>query len=487
MRVAPVPVVILMGCLVGCFDPDPSNPADTDATETGTSTTTDPTTGPGTTSPSTSGGEESSSSGTPETTTGVDPECEAPAGQPDPACAEPSPLCIGGECAACEALAGDGCAGVDVLTPICDPESGACSPCDEHEQCATGACIRGTGQCVADEHRFWVDRAATCGAGSGTEADPLCSISEAIDAVNSQPGEDPWAIFVAGSALPYEETFGGSSDHAIAVIGPSSGLVAEINGGDDTAVIAAGGAHLYLAHLQILSTSMGRSVTCFYAGAPTSVWLDDVTVIGSGEPFVFDCDARVRRSMFDAGPVPAVAAGELVFEDSRFGPGEGLLVEGTMTMRRSSVVGPIEVVGGAMTLENSFVQHDPFYPPWSVNSTGGGTVDVVYSTIETGFTCDGNGPTSIRNSIVMGVACPSTRIDNSAVEGGVDQGDDNALFTPADLTAILANPGDLHIVPNAMTVDGLAVWRDGDPLSDIDHEPRPTEDGAADYAGADVP
>jgi len=36
-------------------------------------------------------------------------------------------------------------------------------------------------------------------------------------------------------------------------------------------------------------------------------------------------------------------------------------------------------------------------------------------------------------------------------------------------------------------IDTTAQWNEGDPLTDIDGDPRPTTDGAADYAGADVP
>jgi len=45
----------------------------------------------------------------------------------------------------------------------------------------------------------------------------------------------------------------------------------------------------------------------------------------------------------------------------------------------------------------------------------------------------------------------------------------------------------------SLTADGqaeftdIATWREGDPLVDIDGDPRPNEEGASDFAGADVP
>ena len=37
--------------------------------------------------------------------------------------------------------------------------------------------------------------------------------------------------------------------------------------------------------------------------------------------------------------------------------------------------------------------------------------------------------------------------------------------------------------PNELSLEG--VWRDGDPPTDIDGDPRPTEDGSPDFVGAD--
>jgi hypothetical protein len=48
--------------------------------------------------------------------------------------------------------------------------------------------------------------------------------------------------------------------------------------------------------------------------------------------------------------------------------------------------------------------------------------------------------------------------------------------------------GDFHLTPmGAMVFADIAVWQTGDHATDIDGDPRPAVDDAADYAGADVP
>jgi hypothetical protein len=45
-----------------------------------------------------------------------------------------------------------------------------------------------------------------------------------------------------------------------------------------------------------------------------------------------------------------------------------------------------------------------------------------------------------------------------------------------------------HLTPEgAATFADYAVWNTGDPLTDIDGDPRPGVDGAPDFPGADVP
>lgn len=49
------------------------------------------------------------------------------------------------------------------------------------------------------------------------------------------------------------------------------------------------------------------------------------------------------------------------------------------------------------------------------------------------------------------------------------------------------NQGDLHLSgTHPVEIETAATWLAGDPATDIDGDARPTMDGAADFAGADL-
>jgi len=465
--------------LSGCF-----NPSDVDIE--GTTGNHGSTSGvAGSTSEATSSEtSDGSSSSSGEASTSGAPGCTAPDGEVDPMCESPTPLCWAGECIGCDALDA-GCAALDALAPICDPD-GACSPCLEHGQCESGACVPTTGACVTARRRLWVDAAADCDAGVGTEVAPFCEVGPAAEAVASQPGDDAWAIIVAGAAVPYTESLVWSSEHPLVVVGPREGVAAEIDGTDSFAVRAIGGGHLFLSHLVLTGGNLSVVLECIYAGADTRLWVDDTTVVGGSAPFVADCDAVFRRSAFEGGPEPKGVTGSLTLEDSTIALGGGLSVSGTLVSRRNVFLGQIDVSGGSLTMENSFVRREDFPEPASIVATDGATVDILYSTITSGYGCDGGGPSAIRNSIVVGQACPSAQIDHSAVDSGVGQGDGNVQVTEAMLADVLVSTTDLHLRPDAPLVLDLAIWDEGDPEFDIDGDPRPTVPGSTDAAGADV-
>ena len=487
MRTSTLLTVLVLGVFAsgGCYD-KPGEEGGEDESSTGGpgstgAETSAASTGADSTSATASSSDDDSSDGA---STG-EPACLAPDGTPDDACESPTPLCLAGECVGCDALGDAGCGMVEATTPICDLESGACLPCVEHDQCETGACVLSSGACVAETNRLYVDITADCDTADGTLEAPLCTITSAMNTVESQPGEEPWAIFVAGAALPYAESLSWPSDHPLAIIGPSEGLGVEIQGGDP-AVSVAGGGELNLARLVIETGPDGLGLQCFYAGAPTRLGADELFVGGG---VVLDCDVIARRTRINGGGTPNVVSGSLLFEDGEVAF-NGLRIEdaAVVTLRRSLVRGTIDVLGGELTAQNVFLAEETggVIPPAFLNVTGGGTVDLVYSSVLTEFTCDGTGPTSIRNSIVVPMACPSTSIDFSAVNIGVDQGEGNAQLFPEMLGDVFL-PGDLHVFFEAPVITELAVWLDGDPETDIDGDLRPNEDGARDYAGADVP
>jgi hypothetical protein len=498
--------------LGACFDPAPVVDTETgsDGTTGGTvgQTEGDPTTSPTTTPPTTTGTE----TGDPPTTTTTDDpdttagptECEGEG--LTPACPASTPYCHDGLCTDCTALAEDACAEMDPTAPVCDGGTGLCSACTEHEQCATGACRFATGECFAESNRLWVDNTfGGCAAGTGSEDNPFCTVVEAVDVLNGQAGMEPWAIFVASSPNPYEGTIDPGGGRPIAIIGPSAGLAATLyNENAYTIDLWAQSPETYLAHLTIDRGFGGTAIRC---NTGVAVATDCNFVGGDTAADVSGCSLRLRRSAVSTGGLGMMVtaggtllADETVFEDSS----GGIVVDGgtaelyRSVVRNHYVEGGITVInGGELVLHNSMVYYNQ-YANDGVFFAGGGTVEVVHSTIIGAFTCGAMaGPSSIRNSIVMGqpfeagLECVGTAVDQSVVNMGVGQGAGNVQADDSDMGTIFVNPvtgmaADWHVLPGSIPMD-VAVHQPGDPLVDFDGDPRPTMAGAADYAGADVP
>ncbi|MCX4247890.1 right-handed parallel beta-helix repeat-containing protein [Paraliomyxa miuraensis] len=494
--------------LSACFDP--GVPVDTElaegsgttsqeqtatspGTETSTTATT-PTTGPDTDDPPTTD---------PDTTAGP-ADCEGDG--PDPACDAATPYCVDGTCVDCTGLPDGACMALDPTAPVCDAEVGVCSGCTEHEQCSTGACRYTTGECFAQSNRLWVDNTfGGCAGGTGSEANPFCTVVEAMEVLNGQAGSEPWAIFVAGSPNPYEGTVDPDNNRPVAIIGPSAGLAATLDGvAGFTIDHWAQSPETYLARLTIDRGFSGTAIRCNTG----QVFATDTNFVGGDTAAdVTGCSLRLRRSVVSTGGlgVMVTGAGELLTDQTTFeNSSGGIVIDGGSAVLRRSVVrnhyvaGGIEVInGGELQLVNSMVYYNQ-YNNDGVHVANGGTVDVVHSTIIGTFSCGGMaGPTSIRNSIVLhqpfeaGLDCTSTSVHTSVVNTGLGQGMGNVQADAMDLGTIFVNPvtgmdADWHVLPGSIP-EGVAVHQPGDPVVDFDGEPRPEMAGANDYAGADVP
>jgi hypothetical protein len=155
--------------------------------------------------------------------------------------------------------------------------------------------------------------------------------------------------------------------------------------------------------------------------------------------------------------------------------------------------------GGMLWLENSFVGGG------NVNNVSGvfvadGTADIIYSTLGAGFgtatalSCGEGTNTTIRNSLLVAAAdsdelvCPGASVMSSAVEmenvpGAISLGDMQASwFSNEDGGYDAGNFFLSGTHPEA--INTAAVWQTGDPTTDIEGTPRPTTDGAPDFAGA---
>lgn len=427
--------------------------------------------------------------------------CEAE-GTPDPACPADAPFCIDGACAGCDDAPAQACASTDPATPVCDASTGACVGCDEHDQCASGACRIATGECFSEDNRLWVDAAAAnCAAGTGTMAAPFCDVVTAMNVLNGQVGEDPWAIFVAGNPNAYMGVIDPNGGRPIAIIGPNAGLEARVESAGFTIDLWAQSPETYVSHVTVASTGQ---VAVRGGGQDCVLWLDDsaVTDVNTGIE-TGGCTINARRSVFTNHNLAVHVGPNGTFNalDSDIGNGQGgLSIEGTSVIARSLVhnhyTGGGITLTGDLTLVNSMLYSNE-YANDGLDVQTGGTFSLLYTTLVGAITCTNPGPSSIRNSIVLnhaseaGQTCTSASVDRSVVNMGDAQGEGNVLASPTDLPAIFVAPSlndaDYHLLPTATIPDGVAQWERGLPPVDIDGDPRPDIDGVADWAGADVP
>ncbi|MBL4688658.1 MAG: hypothetical protein JKY37_28985, partial [Nannocystaceae bacterium] len=158
--------------------------------------------------------------------------------------------------------------------------------------------------------------------------------------------------------------------------------------------------------------------------------------------------------------------------------------------------------GALLELENCFVGHGTG-AMHAVNIVSGSEASIIYSTLVAGFDnfedvyalqCTAPGAVVIRNSflgtldnagadIFCGTATVSSSASQVAIAGvnNVDLPDIGAMWF-GDI-----NSGDLQLDAPPAALLTAAEWNEGDPPTDIDGDARPTVDGTADVAGADVP
>ena len=347
---------------------------------------------------------------------------------PDGACAEldpVAPLCVGGTCIQCTSENPVAC---DQQLLLCDDDTSSCIPCTEHGQCSSGACELAVGRCFPGDFVVQVD-------GDGG-ADYASIANAATDVPNGAHG-----------VILVHELDGG------AAYGP-----AIINGGKAIALLAAPGE----------SPNIQGSIGPLRAtGAGTILYMDGLSV--SGNPI--GLGLRVSNGAF------AWVDRSRIFQNS---------------------AGGIRVDAGAeLTLRNSFVHGEV---DSDVLSSQDATVDVLYSTlganqgVSTAITCNGASNVTVRNSLLVSrdtcpeVICPGIVVSHTAAELLL-AGPNNVALGDMSLTWFQDyTTGDFHLTGlRPAAVDTTATWTTGDPTTDIDGDARPQTDGAADFAGADVP
>lgn len=181
------------------------------------------------------------------------------------------------------------------------------------------------------------------------------------------------------------------------------------------------------------------------------------------------------------------------------GSGPGLVVEGGFAwLDRVRLIG--NESGAVITNDAGLVLNNCII--FTVNQAAldvqdSSSATFVYSTLAHVFDgplrCDPESSVIGRNSIVAGDfsafnECSSAQLSHSGVTGDFD-GEGNVHFGGANPNWFMDFfQGDLHLDDEGeQAFGGVALRQAGDPMIDIDGDPRPGVDGTPDYAGADVP
>lgn len=487
---------LLAGCpptYMGTTGTDTDEESGTTAPDS-TSSGTNPTTGDmlttGTTSPT-----GPTSTTTPETSSTTDVTTGEPGCNDDAQCtaSDPNkPFCVNKECVSCEATAepDTACAGVDPATPVCALDSGACvvctpdnatmcmgttpvcsasnecAACTSHDQCPQSACNQESGACFAPDYVIWVDAAAQCDLGDGSMNTPFCQIAQALQKMADNDPSLGWTIKIkTGNYTQTSLTVPDGSN--VAIVG--DGGVAKIKSTTASTLVVNGNSKVYLGKLSFNSNADDNGLMC----TGSQIWGQDLNFSLNKQGYLgTDCSARFERTVFYKN-----TSGGL----SMFGVGQTHVVNSYVSNNGSNAESNY---GGLLTAQ-------------------GHELHVVYSTVlnnlsETGarsLQClPDAGPTEIRNSVVIAFVAPSIdcaaglTITQSAVDEGKMDGDTNIMATMGDaMTWFDPQVSGVYKAKADSALTDLAVWLDGDPLTDFNGDARPGTPDATDYAGADRP
>jgi hypothetical protein len=329
-----------------------------------------------------------------------------------------------GQCVECTEDAPWACTGEP---PLCDVETNTCQPCVLHEQCGEAACNLFTGVCLP------ADAVVHVGPGVGMD---FATLASAVASVGE--GE---ALTVVVHQADYNESVTVEGGRVLAFLAAEGDLPAWALIGGGAPQLTVGEGTVVMEGLQLSGNAAGTHPAVRVTGG--QVWVDRGRVIDNN--------------------------------------GGGVLAEGgaEVVLRNSFLGGNVEAV---------------------VLDIRGSTSDIVYTTLGAGFgvtaslVCDAAAAVTLRNSLVVSrsddaeVVCPGLDATYTASEA-VLVGTGNVTLGPMVTTWFAGfNAGDFHLTAMApAAIATTAQWSPGDPATDIDGDPRPTTNAAADYAGADVP
>jgi len=371
--------------------------------------------------------------------------CDA-LGDADGACAAVdgnTPVCAGGVCVQCTPDSASACAG---QAPVCVDNS--CVACSEHSQCPDSAC------------RLDGDEVGSC-----FDVADVIMIENAMDLSNALAQLDSGGravMVLSPGTYGVTISIGGSAE--VAVLGAEGGTPV-VSGNGSRAVDVFGSAIVYLANVQV-DNNAGDGVAC----SGTAVWIDDASVENNpqlGLTSTGGCGVHSRRSVFanNGGGGINCLAGELALENSAVGLNGNAF---------ASSVGGVRVDGTAMTIiYSSIVANEALSDPrGSLSCTGGATGEVRNSIVVSGGSsvdaCDA-------------IAFATSAVDDPAIGGTTtDVGPAmNGWFVDLGLA-------DFHLtMQGRAAMEGIAIWQDGDPVTDVDGDP--IDLGILGYPGYDQP
>jgi len=344
----------------------------------------------------------------------------------DGACAEinpENPLCVGGECVACTESVPDACEGI---APVCDDPSHTCVACSDHAQCGDAGCNYFTGACLPASEIVHV----------GGPVPDFATLTGAI--ASFADGDEGTIIVHEGGAYSEAVTVGGG--RVLAILANDDELPTWIFTGGDSPQLTIADGTVLLEGIQMSSNSSSMTPAILVDGG--QAWVDR---------------GRIVANL--GGGILAQASAELVLRNT--------------------------FVGGDVNDQVALQLDDA-------------SAELVYSTLGSGFgtavplVCIAASVVEIRNSLLISrgaedeVQCGPAVITDSAAE--MDLGRSNTALGNMDVLWFDDfSTGDFHLdTASPMAIATAAQWREGDPLIDIDGDPRPAIDGMPDAAGADL-
>jgi hypothetical protein len=326
------------------------------------------------------------------------------------------------------------------------------------------------------DERLYVDNSsASCPAPfeGGTEEQPYCTITDAIDSIPYDPPGRA-ALIVQGTSNNYGDTRAITEGRVAAIIGRQGPRLT-----DDTGPSAFQGSRMYISGVE-LGSSMQSAVTC---KSNSRLWIDDTAIYQNATGIIGDNCRRlvVRRSQ--------------IYRN--LGDGIQLLNGGNFEMYASAVAnnGDSELdTRGIRIGDTNFT----IVASTIVENVSLETFEM--SDAPTNLVCTTPTNGTIRNSIIGSrngntINCPFTTFGHSVVDTYtptlpmdvlVFDRDGTAPFNPLWFVDVeggevrLKNPGSTPFVD-------VAQWELGDPRRDIEGTVRMPAPGDAEFAGADQP